>query len=402
MQMRRVVITGIGAVTPLGLNFQETWDGLKKGLSGLSGCSRVEVDDIPWKVTGELRGFDTLSFLTPKEKNRLDPFIQFSLAAALSAFEDTSLYPEPNIMVIIGSSRGGVSRIEESLSAYFKEGRPLSAYLMPATTISMAPSYIAHKLGLRGYCLGISNACASGTMAIGEAFRLIRTGYADIALTGGTEAPLCRLCLEGYGRTGALSTGTDSSASRPFDRDRDGFVLSEGACVMVVEEMQHAIKRGAVIYAEIMGYASINDGFHQTMPSEAGEAATISLALQYAGITTEEVDMVNAHGTSTVSGDRVEALALKEVFGTRLRDIHVTANKSMTGHMLAASGALEVAATAMSLHEGLIPPTINLALPDRECGLNISSDLVEKDIRVALSTSFGFGGINAALVLKKV
>ncbi len=400
--MRRVAITGIGAVTPLGLDFQETWDGLKKGLSGLSGCSRVEVDDIPWKVTGELRGFDALSFLTPKEINRLDPFIQYSLAAATSAFEDASLFPEPSVMVIMGSSRGGVTRIEEALRAYFKEGRPLSAYLMPATTISMAPSYIAHRLGLRGYCLGISNACASGTMAIGEAFRLIGTGCADIALTGGTEAPLCRLCLEGYGRTGALSTGTDSTASRPFDRDRDGFVLSEGACVMVIEEMQHAIKRGAVIYAEILGYASINDGFHQTQPSEAGEAATINLALQNAGVMTDEIDMINAHGTSTVSGDRVEALALKEVFGLRLRDIHVTANKSMTGHMLAASGALEVAATAMSLYEGVIPPTINLARPDQECGLNIPSDCAEKDMRVALSTSFGFGGINAALVLKKV
>ncbi|NOY40021.1 MAG: beta-ketoacyl-[acyl-carrier-protein] synthase family protein [Nitrospirae bacterium] len=401
--MRRVVITGIGAVTPLGLNFQETWKGLKKGLSGLSVSSRVEVDDIPWKVTGELRGFDALSFMTPKEKNRLDPFIQYSLAAALSAFEDASLSSEPNIMVIIGSSRGGVSRIEESLGAYFKEGRPLSAYLMPATTISMAPSYIAYRLGLKGYGLGISNACASGTMAIGEAFRLIRSGDADIALTGGTEAPLCRLCLEGYGRTGALSTGTDSSASRPFDRDRNGFVLSEGACVMVVEEMHHAVNRGAVIYAEIMGYASINDGFHQTMPSEAGEAATISMALQNAGVRAEDVEMVSAHGTSTVFGDRVEANALKEVFGLRLRDdIHVTANKSMTGHMLAASGALEVAATALSLHEGVIPPTINLAQPDRECGLNISSGLAEKDMRVALSTSFGFGGINAALVLKKI
>ncbi|VAX30746.1 3-oxoacyl-[acyl-carrier-protein] synthase, KASII [hydrothermal vent metagenome] len=400
--MRRVVITGIGAVTPLGLDFQETWKGLKKGLSGLSGCSRVEVDDIPWKVTGELRGFDALSFLTPKEKNRLDPFIQYSLAAALSAFEDASLGSEPNIMVIIGSSRGGVTRIEESLQAYFQEGRPLSAYLMPATTISMAPSYIAHRLGLKGYCLGISNACASGTMAIGEAFRLIGTGYADIALTGGTEAPLCRLCLEGYGRTGALSTGTDSRASRPFDRDRDGFVLSEGACVLVVEEMQHAVRRGAAIYAEIVGYAGINDGFHQTQPSEAGEAATIRLALQNAGITMDEIDMINAHGTSTVAGDRVEALALKEVFGRRLKDIRVTANKSMTGHMLAASGALEAATTAMSLHEGVVTPTINLAQPDRECGLNISSDLAEKDMRVALSTSFGFGGINAALVLKKV
>jgi len=400
--MRRVVITGIGAVTPLGLDFQQTWEGLKGGVSGLSRSSRVDVDDIPWKVTGELRGFDALSFMTPKEVNRLDPFIQYSLAAALAAFEDASLVPVDNSMVIIGSSRGGVSRIEESLQAYFTEGRPLSAYLMPSTTISMAPSYIAHRLGIKGYCLGISNACASGTMAVGEAFRLIRTGYADIALAGGTEAPLCRLCLEGYGRTGALSTGSGSSASRPFDRDRNGFVLSEGACVMVVEEMEHAVKRGAVIYAEITGYAGINEGFHQTQPSEAGEAATIRLALRSAGVTTGEVDMVNAHGTSTVSGDRAEAIALREVFGPAVKELPVTANKSMTGHMLAASGALEVAATAMSLHEGIVPPTINHAVPDRECGLNISPALVLKDMRVALSTSFGFGGVNAALVLRRV
>ncbi|NOZ24857.1 MAG: beta-ketoacyl-[acyl-carrier-protein] synthase family protein [Nitrospirae bacterium] len=401
--MRRVVITGIGAVTPLALDFQKTWECLKRGTSGLGRCSKVEVDDIPWRVTGELKGFDARSIMTPKEINRLDPFVHYALSAAIAAFEDASLTDSAgNSAVIVGSSRGGVSRIEESLRAYFRDGRSLSAYLMPSTTISMAPSYIAHRLGIKGYCLGISNACASGTMAVGEAFRLIRTGYADIALTGGTEAPLCRLCIEGYGRTGALSRGTDGRASRPFERDRDGFVLSEGACVLVVEEMQHALKRGARIYAEIAGYAGVSEGFHQTEPSETGEAATIRMALRDAGVATHEVGMINAHGTSTVSGDRVEAFALREVFGPVMKDIAVTANKSMTGHMLAASGALEVAAAAMSLLEGLVPPTLNHAVPDPECALNISTDLLRKDVRVAVSTSFGFGGVNAALVLKKL
>ncbi len=401
--MRRVVITGIGAVTPLGLDFQETWESLKRGVSGISRCSRVDVDDIPWRAAGELKGFDARSIMTPKEINRLDPFIHYALSAALAAYEDASLARrEGNTAVTIGSSRGGVSRIEESLRAHYTEGRSLSAYLMPSTTISMAPSYIAYRLGIKGYCLGISNACASGTAAVGEAFRLVRTGYAEIALAGGTEAPLCRLCIEGYGRTGALSRGADAAASRPFDRDRDGFVLSEGACIVVVEEMQHALERGARIYAEIAGYATVSEGFHQTEPSEAGEAATMRLALRDAGVTTGDVGMISAHGTSTPSGDRTEASALREVFGPALKDIAVTANKSMTGHMLAASGALEIAAAAMGLHEGVVPPTINLFVPDPECGLDIASELLRRDIRVALSTSFGFGGVNAAVVLRRV
>ncbi len=393
--MRRVVVTGVGAVTPLGLSFRRTWEAMKEGVSGISRCSRVRVDDIPWKVAGEIKG--SPPFVSQREMNRLDPFIQYALSSAVSAVEDASVSPGADTMVIIGSSRGGITRIEDSLKASLGEGRPLSAYLMPSTTIGMAPSYIAQRLRLRGYCLGVSNACASGTVAVGEAYRLIRDGYADAALAGGAEAPLCRLCLEGYGRTGALSRGTDATASRPFDRARDGFVLSEGACILMLEEMEAALGRGATVYAEIAGYASINEGTHQTAPSETGEVETIRLAIRDAGLSPEDIGMVNAHGTSTVQGDRTEARALREVFGGRA--VMVTANKSMTGHMLAASGALEVAATAVGLHEGVVPPTVNVS--DPECDLNLSGTLLRVKVDAALSCSFGFGGIHAAVVLKR-
>ncbi len=403
--MRRVVITGIGAVTPVGLTFSETWETLKAGGSGIATCSRIPVDDLPWKTAGELKGFDALTFLSRKERNRLDPFVQYALSSALSAFEDASLRgiaESVRTAVIIGSSRGGISRIEDSMKAHFKEGKPLSPYLMPSTTISMAASYTAGRLGLKAYCLSLSNACASGAMAIGEAFRLIRTGYADLVLAGGSEAPICRVCFEGYGRTGALSRGTDHTASRPFDRNRDGFVLAEGASTLVIEELDQALRRGARPYAEILGYAAISGEFHQTSPSVSGEAMTIRLALRESGVTEEDIDMVNAHGTSTRSGDLAEARALKKVFGPRLTDIPVTANKSMTGHMLAASGALEVAVTAMSLQEGEIPPTINISVQDEECRLNLPPLLTKKELVTALSTSFGFGGVNAAIVLRKL
>ncbi len=271
---------------------------------------------------------------------------------------------------------------------------------MPSTTISMASSYVAQTLGIRGYCLGISNACASGTNAIGEAYKLIKTGYPGPLLSGGSEAPICRICIEGYGVAGALSKVNDSSASRPFDRTRDGFVIAEGACILVIENIKSALQRDAKIYGEIIGYGNTTDSFHQTIPLSEGEARAIRGAFDETGLHTDDVDYINAHGTSTPLGDIAETKAIKLVFTERAKDIPVSSVKSMTGHMLAASGALEAAFTLMSLKEGVILPTINLKEADPECDLAYVKETRRADIRTALSNSFGFGGVNAVLAFK--
>jgi 3-oxoacyl-[acyl-carrier-protein] synthase II len=309
--------------------------------------------------------------------------------------------------VIIGSSRGGISTIEKELQRKYLSGisrhsSRTSAYLMSSTTISMASSYVAQKLGIKGFCLGISNACASGTSAIGEAYRLIRSGYQCLLLCGGAEAPVCRLSVEGYGSSGVLSKVNNSSASRPFDRTRDGFVLSEGACVFVLEDYGSALKRGARIYGEIVGYGNTTDAFHQTMPYPEGEAKAIKTAIDEAGLKPGDIDFINAHGTSTPLGDKTETEAIKLSFGNRAYHIPVTSIKSVTGHMLAASGALEAAVTLMSMNEGIIPPTINLKERDPECDLDYVTQLRRSEVMFAISNSFGFGGVNAVLVFKRL
>ena len=421
--MTRVAITGIGAVTPLGNSFYESWSAAKAGKTGLGPVTRFQAAGFPWKIAGELKGFDATAFLNRKETLRLDPFAQYAVAASVMAAEDAGLirvpeagsrqypitYPTRDYLssggVLIGSSRGGVSTLEEALtvSRHAVPGprlRRLSPYLMPSTTISMAATYSAMKLGIKGHCLGISNACASGTNAIGEAFRLIKSGYKGPVLAGGADAPVCRLCLEGYGSSGALSEAAGIYASRPFDGSRDGFVLSEGACVMVLENLDEALKRGAAIYGEIAGYGSTNDAFHQTRPDRAGEVRAMKDAIKEAGLDREEIDCISAHGTSTPLGDRVESEAIEAVFGARGLTVPISAVKSMTGHMLAASGALEAAFLAMSIREGVIPPTINLTEKDKDCRINVVTELLRASPRAALSSSFGFGGVNAVLVIK--
>lgn len=408
MKTRRVVITGIGAVTPLGNTFQESWDAALSGRSGLANVGRFNADDLVWRLAGELRQFDSRIFLTDKESAHFDPFVQYAVAAAVMAVEDAGVTPGEYLGsggVIIGSSRGGISTLERAVaglsSAGSGKGRRLSPYLMPATTISAAPSLCSQKIGIRGYCLGISNACASGSNAVGEAFKLVRAGYNGPVLAGGTEAPVCRLCLEGYGSSGALSKGADPSSSRPFDRKRDGFVLSEGACILVLEDLENALKRDARIYAEIVGYANTVDGFHLTKPDKDGEVGAISAALLDAGIAARAVDYINTHGTSTVLGDAAESGALQEVFASRISDVPASALKSMTGHMLAASGSLETAFTAVTLQTGIIPPTTNLDEKDDTCHLNIVTAKSDISCEIAITQSFGFGGVNAVLVLRK-
>jgi 3-oxoacyl-[acyl-carrier-protein] synthase II len=407
--MKRVVVTGIGAVCPIGNSFSESWANAKSGVSGIQPIKRFDVSCSKWKVAGELKGFDAGRFLSSREISRLDPFVHYAVSAALMAAEDAHITHRPSLSpagVIIGSSRGGISTLEKELQKKYSSASPYasrtSAYLMPATTISMASSYVAQKLGIKGYCLGISNACASGTNAIGEAYRLIRAGHKNVVLCGGTEAPLCRICSEGYGASGALSAGNDSSASRPFDRTRDGFVLSEGACILVLEDYESALKRSVQIYGEITGYGNTTDAFHQIKPSPEGEAEAIRAAIDEAGLRAEDIRFINAHGTSTPLGDKTETEAIKIFFGSYAYKMPVTSVKSMTGHMLAASGPFEAALTLMSVKEGILPPTINLKGRDPECDLDYVTESRRAEVEFAVSQSFGFGGVNAVLVFKRL
>lgn len=420
--MSRIVITGIGSVTPLGSTFVDSWTAARAGRTGIHPVSRITDFETSWVVCGEVKGFDPFNYLGDREVRRLDLFAQYAVSAAIMAAGDAGLTrqakdewrqakgeqergPDDYLSsggVIIGSSRGGIGMIEHALlkSARKPKSR-ISPYLMPATTVSMAASYTAQKLGIEGHCLGISNACASGTNAIGEAFRLVRSGYEGPVFAGGADAPICRICIQGYGVTGALSRRPDQTASRPFDKDRDGFVLSEGACVVVVERYETAIKRGARIYAEISGYGSTADAFHQTRPQPAGEARAMRSALALAKKKPQEIDFISAHGTSTPRGDSAEAQAIQQVFGDHTPFIPVSAMKSMTGHMLAASGAFETASAAMAIDQGLIFPTINLSAQDENIPLRVVRKATRADIRTALINSFGFGGVNAVLVLQK-
>jgi 3-oxoacyl-[acyl-carrier-protein] synthase II len=403
--MKRVVITGIGAVTPLGNTFYDSWKAARNGLSGIGPVTRFETGDLSWKAAGEVRGFDSNAYLSVREQRRLDLFGVYAVSAAVMAAQDAGLARHSDYLasggVIIGSSRGGISTLEKAFACTTNGNRKnrLAPSLMPATTVSAASSYVAQKLGIKGHCLGISNACASGASAIGEAYRAIQGGYAGPVIAGGSEAPICRACFDGYSAAGALSRTAGPFASRPFDRSRDGFVLAEGACVMVIEEMERALKREAVVIGEVRGYAGCCDAFHQTRPEADGEKRAMVAAIQDAGLTPGDIDYVSAHATSTPLGDRVETEALKRVFGKRTETVPISAVKSMTGHMLAASGALEAAFAAMSVKEGVIPPTINLRERNRECGLNVVTRLTRMEIRYALSGSYGFGGVNAVLVL---
>ncbi|MBI4684637.1 MAG: beta-ketoacyl-[acyl-carrier-protein] synthase II [Nitrospirae bacterium] len=427
--MKRVVVTGIGAVTPLGSSFAASWKAAKSGISGIGRIQRFDASGLKWKVAGELKDFDAGLYLAQNEIMHLDRFVHYAVGASLKAVEDAGLIQDSadsdskletrnskldNAGVIIGSSRGGIGTIEQAIvkrqnteseiPKYKSQtlGFKLSPYLMPSTSINMAASHVARKLGIQGYCLGISNACSSGANAIGEAYRTIKSGYADIIIAGGSEAPICRLCIEGYGATGVLSRGTDSNSSRPFDRERDGFVLAEGASVLVLEDYEAALKRGARIYGEIIGYGNTMDAFHQTRPSPEGEARAITMALNEAGLSPRDIDYISAHGTSTPIGDKAETEAIKLALGRRAYEIPVSSVKSMTGHMLSASGAFEAAIALMGIAEGVITPTINLENNDPECDLNYVTETKNTEMRVAVSNSFGFGGVNVILVFRKV
>jgi 3-oxoacyl-[acyl-carrier-protein] synthase II len=415
----RVVITGLGGLTPLGNSMERTWNSLVKSSSGIGHVTRFDASAFPCRIAGELKGFDPLGYMTAKEAHRTDPFIQYALAAAMMAMEDAGLTITPHgacprksqsgalrTGVLVGSGRGGVTTSERNLIAFMAKGpRAVSPFYTPMSLVNMASGYISMKLGAKGPCFDVSTACATGTHAVGEAMKLIQRGDADVMIAGGTEAALTPLILAGFCQARALSQRNEepARASRPFDRDRDGFVLAEGAGVLVLEEMAHARKRSAKIYAELAGYGLSSDAYHYTRPDpEAdGPARAMVLAIEDAGLRPENIDYINAHGTSTVSNDRIETLAIKKSFRKHAYSLAVSSSKSMLGHMLGAAGAVEAAVTALAIYEGVIPPTINYETPDPECDLDYVPNTARKQtVRAALSNSLGFGGINAALVLK--
>ena len=410
-----MVITGLGAITPLGQTVKETWENLLKGKSGVGYIDRFDTSNLPVKIAAQIRNFDPLKRLSQKEAGvpikKLDLFSIYALWAAEEAIEDSALLKGPfdpdRVGVIIASGIGGVETLErEIIVGYTKGYDRISPYLIPMMIPDMASGLIAIKYRFKGpnYCT--VSACASSAHAIGDAFRLIRYGDADVMIVGGSEAPIIPTAVAGFSSMKALSTRNDEpeKASRPFDRDRDGFVMGEGAAVLVLEEYEHAMRRGAKIYAELVGYGATADAYHITAPCVDGEGAVKCMlrALKDARLSPDEVDYINAHGTSTKLNDAVETLAIKKVFGERAYKIPVSSTKSMIGHLLGAAGAIEAVATIMTIHTGIIHPTINYENPDPECDLDyVPNEARKKEVNVAISNSFGFGGHNVCLVFKK-
>lgn len=413
--MRRVVITGLGAITPLGQTVKETWENLVKGKSGVGYIDRFDTSNLPVKIAAQIRNFDPLKRLSQKEAGvpikKLDLFSIYALWAAEEAIEDSALLKGPfdsdRVGVIIASGIGGVETLErEIIVGYTKGYDKISPYFIPMMIPDMASGLIAIKYRFKGpnYCT--VSACASSAHAIGDAFRLIKYGDADVMVVGGSEAPIVPTAVAGFSSMKALSTRNDEpeKASRPFDRDRDGFVMGEGAAVLVLEEYEHAMRRGAKIYAELVGYGATADAYHITAPCVDGEGAVKCMlrALEDAKLSPDEVDYINAHGTSTKLNDAVETLAIKKVFGERAYKIPISSTKSMIGHLLGAAGAIEALATIMTIHIGIIHPTINYENPDPECDLDyVPNEARKKEVNVAISNSFGFGGHNVCLVFKK-
>ncbi|MBP8644784.1 MAG: beta-ketoacyl-ACP synthase II [Syntrophobacteraceae bacterium] len=408
---RRVVVTGIGLVSPLGVGTEENWEALIRGKSGIGPITHFDAAAYATRIAGEVKNFRPEEFIPKKELRKLDPFLKLALGAARLGLEDASLTIReqlaPRAGVIMGCGLGGLTTIEDTHKILLESGpKKVSPFFIPMLIGNMAAGLISVYHNAKGPNLSIQTACAAGTHAVGEAFHMIRNGMADIMITGGAESTITPLCVAGFNSMKALSTRNDEpeKASRPFDRDRDGFVLGEGGAVLVLEELGLALERGARIYAEMLGFGASGDAFHMAAPAPDGEGAArcMKLALEDAGIEPHEVDYINAHGTSTDLNDKYETQAIKMIFGQHAWKLAVSSTKSMTGHLLGAAGGIEAAFTAMTIARDLIPPTINYENPDPDCDLDYVPNHSRKAlVRTAISNSFGFGGTNGSLVLRK-
>jgi 3-oxoacyl-[acyl-carrier-protein] synthase II len=407
---RRVVITGLGALTPLGNDVETFWQNLKNGVSGIHKIEAFDTAAYDCKIGGEVRGFDPKAFFkNPKDVRRADRFAHLALAAAKMALEDSGIDVEKlsrrdRFGVIVSSGIGGLKTLQDQLTILLTKGPArTSPFTIPMLISNMASGLISMEYDLRGPNMCIVTACATSNNAIGESWRTIKFGDADIFLAGGSEASIVAIGLAGFSAMKALSMRNDEPerASRPFDRDRDGFVMSEGAGIVVVEELEHAKARGAKIYCELTGYGLSGDAYHMTAPPPNGEGAVraMQMALEHARVSPDQVDYINAHATSTDIGDLCETRAIKEVFGEQAYKVSISSTKSMTGHLLGGAGGIEMAACALAIRDSVIPPTINLENPGEECDLDYTPNVArEKKVRVALNNSFGFGGHNATLV----
>ncbi|MEI7641237.1 MAG: beta-ketoacyl-ACP synthase II [bacterium] len=408
---KRVVITGAGVLTPVGNSVPETWSALLEGKSGIGPITVIDASKHDTRIAGEIKGFDPLEVLDKKEARRIPRFIQYALKAAKEALESSGLDLEKvnrdNVAVLVGSGIGGINVTEEQHTILMEKGPSrVSPFLIPLLIPNMASAFISLKHGLRGPNFCIVTACATGSHSIGEAFRMIVRGEADIALAGGSEGAITPLGLAGFCSAKSLSCRNDdpTHACRPFDKDRDGFVMADGAGIVVLEPLEAALARGANILAEIVGYGASNDAFHMTSPPENGEGGALAMkkALADAGIKPEEVQYINAHGTSTLIGDIAETRGIKSVFGEHAKKLMISSTKSMTGHMLGGTGAVELIVAALSTKHNVVHPTVNLDNPDPLCDLDYVPKVKrEAEVTYALSNSFGFGGHNASLIVKK-
>ncbi|WP_144549478.1 beta-ketoacyl-ACP synthase II [Bacillus sp. X1(2014)] len=409
--MERVVITGMGVVSPLGNNVETFWRNLTEGRSGISYINTLDVSKHKTKIAGLVRDFNAEDILGQKDARRMDRFCQFALVAAEQAWNDSNLNIKEidleRLSVYIGSGIGGIETLMQNIDVLRERGpQRVSPTMVPSMIANAASAQISIKWGALGPSMAPVSACAIGNTAIGEAFRIIRYGTADVAFAGGAEAAITELSLASFGNAKALSSRNDepSTASRPFDANRDGFVMSEGAGILILESLTHALRRNARIYAEVIGYGASSDAYHMVSPHPEGKGAYLAMkmALKDASISTDDVDVISAHATSTEIGDISETNAIKKLFGEQAYRIPVTANKSMTGHLLGAAGGVEAIALAKSLQEGIIPPTINLEHPDPSCDLDYVPNVARQtNLKIGISNSFGFGGHNAVIALKK-
>jgi 3-oxoacyl-[acyl-carrier-protein] synthase II len=409
--MNRVVITGLGVISHLGNDIDTFWNHLIQGKSGVSTITRFDTSDFAVKIAAEVKDFNPLDFMNKKDAKRMDRFVQFAVAASKMALEHAGLdmdkVEKERVGTYIGSGIGGLETLEEQHKVMMKRGpRRVSPFFVPMMIANMASGIVSIQIGAKGPNSAAISACATGTHCVGDAFKILQRGDADVMIAGGTEATILPMAVAGFSAMGALSTNNEApeKASRPFDRDRDGFVMGEGAGVLVLETLEHAQKRGANIIAEVVGYGMTADAYHLTSPDPEGDGAKRSMlmAVKDAGLEPEDVDYINAHGTSTDYNDKFETMAIKGAFGEHAKRLAISSTKSMTGHLLGAAGGIETIATALAIKEGIVPPTINLENPDPDCDLDyVPNEARKMRVRAALSNSLGFGGHNATIALKE-